>query len=236
MADDDPPNIIPFGKHKGKTVEEVQLVEPSYLDWLIGQPWFRDRHVILYQTVINRGGEPEETPEHNALQVLFLDNGFCLRFIYALGFNPTRVFERRRNERISELEDKHRAVVKTISELGRTTYGQFKPEEYLEYIEREKRERFEPSVEGRAFEAQGWDVVFEAPYAGRFAIEIKPSVGDDYPAILRQINTLRHRSYGVPVLFLERYVGVGATREQFIAIFKQAGIAVVFRDQVDAPR
>lgn len=26
--------IIPIGKHKGKSIEEVRLIEPQYLDWL----------------------------------------------------------------------------------------------------------------------------------------------------------------------------------------------------------
>jgi hypothetical protein len=36
--------------------------------------------VTLHQTIINRGAEPEETPDHNSLQVLFLDDEFCMRF------------------------------------------------------------------------------------------------------------------------------------------------------------
>ena len=35
------------------------------------------------------------------------------------------------------------------------------------------------------------------------------------------------------ILFLERYVGVGATVEQFVEIFNSARIAVVFRDEVE---
>jgi hypothetical protein len=31
----------------------------------------------LNQVIINRGSEPEETPDHNAMQVKFLDDEFC---------------------------------------------------------------------------------------------------------------------------------------------------------------
>lgn len=81
MSDNDgKSNIIPFGKHKGRLIEEVLVDDPNYLQWLMRPAWFRDRHVALYQVIINRGAEPEETPEHNALQVLFLDDTFCIAF------------------------------------------------------------------------------------------------------------------------------------------------------------
>src|SRR5262245_17855383 len=78
---DQPANIIPIGKYKGRTVEEILLEDPSYLEWLGGQDWFRTKHVNVYQVIINRGGEPQDTPEHNALQVKFLDEDFRERFI-----------------------------------------------------------------------------------------------------------------------------------------------------------
>jgi hypothetical protein len=80
----DTPNVIPFGKHRGKLVEELLVDDPKYVEWLSGQDWFRDKFSILYQVIINRGPETQETPEHNALQVLFLDDGFCTAFIDAM--------------------------------------------------------------------------------------------------------------------------------------------------------
>jgi uncharacterized protein (DUF3820 family) len=64
-----PANIVPFGKYKGRLIEEVLVDDPGYLQWLAGQVWFRDKFAVLYQVIINRGGEPQDTPEHNALQV-----------------------------------------------------------------------------------------------------------------------------------------------------------------------
>src|SRR5437660_7532041 len=78
---DQPANVVPFGKYKGRLIEELLVDDPSYLQWLAGQQWFRDRFAVLYQVVINRSGEPQETPEHNALQVKFLDDDFCLQFL-----------------------------------------------------------------------------------------------------------------------------------------------------------
>ena len=56
-------NIVPFGKHKGRLLEELLLDDPNYLQWLASQDWFRAKYATLYQIVINRGAEPEETPE-----------------------------------------------------------------------------------------------------------------------------------------------------------------------------
>jgi uncharacterized protein (DUF3820 family) len=77
-------NIVPFGKYKGRLIEEVIADDPNYLQWLSGQDWFRAKFTTLYQVIINRGAEPAETPEHNALQVRFLDDEFCLAFLRQL--------------------------------------------------------------------------------------------------------------------------------------------------------
>jgi len=61
-----------------------------------------------------------------------------------------------------------------------------------------------------------------------FSIEIKPTVGDDYPTVLRQMLAGKVR-----YLFLEDYTGTGATRNQFIDIFAASGRTVVFKEDVD---
>ena len=72
--------IVPFGKYKGRPVEAL-AADRSYTDWLTAQPWFRDRYQGIYTLIINNFTEPSETPEHNAFQVLFLDDEFCLRCV-----------------------------------------------------------------------------------------------------------------------------------------------------------
>jgi hypothetical protein len=91
-----------------------------------------------------------------------------------------------------------------------------------------------------------------------FHIEVKPNVGDDYPAILRQMRTARERllrqawegnggvrwtpyqyalssgylNSALPqheILFAGEYTGKGATKEQMVQIFKSAGIDVVWQ-------
>lgn len=71
--------------------------------------------------------------------------------------------------------------------------------------------------------------VASATQRDEFAIEIKPVVADDYPAVLRQMS--RNKS---EYLFVDRYEGEGATEAQFVAIFAASKRKVVFKRDVDA--
>jgi uncharacterized protein (DUF3820 family) len=57
MGDDGKGTVVPFGKYKGRLVEELLVADPSYLQWLCGQDWFRAKFVSLHQVIINRGAE-----------------------------------------------------------------------------------------------------------------------------------------------------------------------------------
>jgi hypothetical protein len=80
MASNEKGAIIPFGKYKGQPVEILQG-DSDYLQWLLAQDWFRTRFASVYNVIINYSGEATETPEHNALQVLFLDDAFCIALL-----------------------------------------------------------------------------------------------------------------------------------------------------------
>jgi hypothetical protein len=55
-------DVVPFGKS---------------LDLLVQQDWFKTRYANIYNVVVNTTvGEPEETPEHNRYQAMFLDEKF----------------------------------------------------------------------------------------------------------------------------------------------------------------
>lgn len=69
--------IVPFGKYKGQPVE-VMADDREYCDWLLAQPWAKQKLGAVYNIVINSGAEPQDTPEHNALQAKFLDDSVCL--------------------------------------------------------------------------------------------------------------------------------------------------------------
>jgi hypothetical protein len=55
-----------------------------------------------------------------------------------------------------------------------------------------------------------------------FRIEVKPVVGDDYPAVLRRMKTAHNN-----VLLVGEYNGAGATWEQLVKVFALSNISVV---------
>src|SRR5262249_17313311 len=66
---------------------------------------------------------------------------------------------------------------------------------------------------------------------GPFHIELKPVIGDDYPAVLRQMKRTK-----ADVLVVGEYTGAGATREQFVKTMTTEGIRVVFVSEMATPK
>ena len=91
---------------------------------------------------------------------------------------------------------------------------------------------------------RGFDVYFGGIHSDSRAVagvEIKPTVGDDYPAILRQIRRAAEGNYSQVIATVKRlflligtYTGKGATEQQFRDFFKSQGVTVIFDDEVDA--
>jgi hypothetical protein len=50
--------------------------DESYVQWLLAQDWVKAKYGNFYTLIVNNFTEPDETPEHNALQALFLDDAF----------------------------------------------------------------------------------------------------------------------------------------------------------------
>jgi uncharacterized protein (DUF3820 family) len=235
--------VVPFGKYKGQPLEAM-AADTQYLDWLTAQPWFRERYANLYTLVVNNFGEPSETPEHNELQAMFLDDAFCLRFLerYSPGWALKQLAEYWQ-EAVKEVRRAERPCVwkrsceadcdwcysyawtenllfdgKTFAVfpiVGKVTDRQF---EYNGRMCRSADVFLVGSAKGEAIRQCAEIEV---------AIELKPSIGDDYPAVLRQM-----RASGTTCLVTRYYTGIGATREQFIAIFQSAGRSVVFLDEL----
>jgi len=169
--------IIPFGKYKGQPLEVLQN-DLQYLDWLRSQDWFKTTYPQINTIIINNFKEPDETPEHNKLQMLFLDDSICKKLFI------------------------HHFKIKGIN-LN---------EEF----------KFDSAI----FENKGIDVTF-CFYTGYrsgyylFKLEIKPNLGDDYPAILRQmINN------DAQFLIADTFTALGATLDQVKELFKRSNKSV----------
>jgi uncharacterized protein (DUF3820 family) len=118
---------------------------------------------------------------------------------------------------------------------------------FLERVQRKVPEQYAKFLKVD-FESHGFDVHFHCRFPSddphmtydhsclELFVECKPTVADEYPAVLRQMKKAisgwahaRNNS----VLVLGEYQGVGATREQFVRIFYNAGIPVVFLHEIE---
>lgn len=280
--------IVPFGKHKGEPVE-VMLADPGYKDWLLAQPWVRDRYPTFHQTIINySSGAAVETPEHNEMQARFLDDAYCI------------------------------ATAKTVLNKsffdGGLAAGQAErklPQPVVPLLNRGIRSEIYPArVFGRQFEMEGWDVRFKVEGAmmlfeidtppecicscdhsqcdedavckdedgggycphrihvrengerwqhcvkeciwrdGETArwlsgdpedrsyqpndvtlhIECKPDLGDDFPAVLRQVKS--HGGVGVWVVVVRRADFTSVSFEQVYKMFGESRIHLVAENRI----
>ena len=92
------------------------------------------------------------------------------------------------------------------------------------------------------FEVNGWDVKLRGkatPPVGdsteiTIYIELKPTLGDDYPAVLRQMkaNSRDTDRYDRRVLLFDRFTTEQVTLEQVKAIFKASGFTVLVLDDI----
>lgn len=216
--------LLTFGKYKNQPVEILQS-DPNYKNWLTGQDWFKSQHRNLYTLIINNFGEPLDTPEHNKLQGFFLERDFCIAFSRFV--NP------------SFFEDVENTPV-TISGISTTSF--FLKADTIESID----------VCDLKFEEEGIDVSFSIRVSFRnkftrktsdeewikqveshskwskvFKVEIKPSVGDDYPSVLRQM-----KASGAGYLLVGNYCGEGIDRRAFIKLFQSQNKKVIFVEDV----
>jgi uncharacterized protein (DUF3820 family) len=251
--------IIPFGKHKGKSLETLAK-DTQYCEWLLNQDWFRDKYQTIYQIVINNFGEPNETPEHNTLQVKFLDDDFCLALANLYKWIPINVKENIENIR-NELK-KHEINYRNLPE----NYGLHYPsEEYsIKSNLKDKIKDLEHEIKSfedinnflmdkkplfkfkKDFEIGGWDVavnIFTTPenhnlkfyYLNyyKMSIEIKTNLGDDYPAILRQMKSADPNT-GKPCLVYDNFTAIGAKLEDIKKIFATSNFRVFSINEIEA--
>ena len=73
-------DTVPFGKYRGRPVIDL-LADRAYCEWLAAQPWFREKFVNVYNVILGTGSEPQDTPEHNAMQARYLNHNEALRLI-----------------------------------------------------------------------------------------------------------------------------------------------------------
>jgi uncharacterized protein (DUF3820 family) len=236
------PVVVPFGKYKGQPLEML-LRDESYVDWLTAQTWFQEKFNSLYTLVINNYHvQPVDTPEHNRMQIKFLDEAYRLKLAYLVTGRKLFDFDQQHfNENFSDFLFRLKGMIKDESELNLI----------IAKIEKMKLLRM-TDVE---FEQKGIDVRYEVSYGyGNISIsastvditkkisekfwdncwnltlkvELKPTIGDDFPAILRQM-----KDYRANVLVFGEYSGSGATEQEFKQYFESQRMKVIQESDIE---
>ena len=215
--------LIPFGKFKGQPVSQLEH-DPQYAQWILATPGLRDKFPRFYSIVVNNFGEPADSPEHNSLQAMFLDEEFAMSVIAKIGgWNiPEKIQQKQKTyfNQMTRWNDDRLSTTPVIS---------------LEFIS------LSCDVE---FEVNGWDVKItpidvilvdgkherwgRGPVNADLPkfIELKPSIGEDFPAVLRQVKSRREiqsavitREFCAESVSLENVVKMFATSKiQFLLL------------------
>jgi hypothetical protein len=79
--------LVPFGKYKDQPVE-LMLADQDYVEHMMTQPGFmaflQQRHLWLFNIITVGAPKTDDTPEHNQMQVKFLERDFQYAFIEAV--------------------------------------------------------------------------------------------------------------------------------------------------------
>ena len=242
--------IIPFGKHKGKPVE-ILATDKQYMDWLLAQSWFRERHVNLYNVVINNFREPVDTPEHNKIQIRFLKPEYRVKLAYIVNpklfdNNSTKINIAMRHILNSKERNESEYFIKALLNPSMEDEFGLYSRQLLRYSKPifEKVDVHFALWYGIHFYYDnnhyngGW-TQFRQDICSSYWIEIKPTISDDFPAILRQMKISmpverndwqRERFY---TLLVGSYTGTSATKEEFIEFFETQGYKVVFEEELE---
>jgi hypothetical protein len=261
--------FIPFGKYKGQPLEAIQSDKP-YLDWLLAQSWFKEKHNDFYTIIINNFQEPADTPLHNSMQMKFLNPDYVLALLtefdselkeYKIVFTDFEVHGWDVRTRLSgecgvkldkyrALESQKKAKLVEYEELSAEAN---KNEPVLDYVRDRKpgdyfrhqeamdnhrhREKYGPKIKELADELKVLNELLDKFHFNNkdYWIEIKPTVSDDFPSVLRQIVAMsqneKFRNFpwnNTKILLVGEYTGIGATKEEFIAFMNSKNINVIF--------
>lgn len=242
--------IIPFGKHKGKPVE-VLASDKQYLDWLIEQSWFKEKHINLYNVVINNFREPSDTPEHNRIQIKFLKLEYRIKLAYLVNpnlfANNSETINKAIHLKLNSPEQKENNLfLKALAnpnekdEFGLYTRQLFK---YSKPVFEKVDVSYSIWYGSRFYYKSagynvGW-IWFNQEKHSTYSVEIKPTISDDFPAILRQmkasmpVEKSTWQTEKFYILLLGNYTGTGATQEEFVEYFGTQGYRVVFENEIE---
>ncbi len=216
--------IVPFGKYKGKPVTDL-LADPKYLEWCKQQSWF-EKYQVVYNICVNQtissNDTNSKTPAHNKLQILFSDNKI----------NAIKLLRRCIFNKNGPIPNKRRYDFRVICE------GIYNWDIIIENISTYKCVC--DATTHMECECDGSECDYKSYKRHRnIYIEIKPLLGEDYPAVKRKMDTqitlTRNEDKYAPrtfLLLIKEFNAESASKEQLITYFRSSGITVVFIDDL----
>jgi len=218
--------MIPFGKYKGQPVSQLAC-DPQYVQWLLSQPWFKERYGGIQTLIVNNfKGDDGDTPEHNEFQSEFLSLPFAYSvFCASLRGKPFGDWEeallydfRDSVEKFSESKSFNRG----FEEEGWDVYFQMEyaawgvlPKEHPE-LQRKNMEDYTRYDDGSR--DIGW--------GGLCFIEVKPTLAEEFPSVLRQVKARRGRR-GKCVVLVKDFLTESVSFESVRRIFSSSGVRLL---------
>lgn len=239
-------DIVPFGKYKGQPIE-VLSNDRQYCEWLMSQGNFLDRYSGIKTLIINNFKEPEDTPEHNKIQALFIKDSFCIAVLKSIGYSIEKisasvhfkndlhqdVFERYPDDIKNNLKealklcDELKAFDIKVSQVKFETEGadvfvriSLLPQDYYQEIYK-KLDKVYYRNKSETIRCDFTELIWNRFHFNipDLRIEIKPMIGDDYPSVMRQMKANKCN-----VLFYSSYSGSGISEADMRKIFSMSNI------------
>lgn len=199
--------VVPFGKYAGMAVRDLVAKDPTYVNWLMNQSRTAKQFPELHAALRARAPADSDSPEHNAIQVKFLDKNYRLAcFVAALERQGLRAEDVKKD--LGDLVTDNNAYF----EVGNVDVS-------VHWIGTHEKRNFGALLHNRDL-ADHWG---SSPYTEDYNtnIEIKPSMGDDFPSVIRQVRRL-----GCRLLVVDRYEGQTPARD-VAAMFATARCTIV---------
>lgn len=213
------------------------------------------------------GAAASETPQHNLMQAEYFSEAAVSAVLRVLGLSETPVMRAATGQELLDhwkATGTHIDRYEWNRSQREQYWGRVKVWDGSKHIERlmtdEEKTALEEKIKASTYtgkvptertsyhvadltiELAGWDIVahFRAKEnSGRIGLELKPSIGDDYPAVLRQVTTRTKNSaqysrlaLNEVVVVYNRYTG-SVLIDTVVKMFKASGVRLISHSDVE---
>jgi hypothetical protein len=266
-----PTVTLPFKRFVGKPVTEM-LADQGYIDWCNKQPHLKEKMSIIINQYITNNSQASATPAHNKLQNQFLDKTLQKKLLWKTCPSIPKMFQQL--DELYKLPEYRQlfgdfkmeieysnwkfhvewkynwdiALFVTIVSDGMSIPYNLESQDID--IKKTLATKFN-SIKNISISDYGNSINIKVNVTRKILCELKPTLGDDYPDVLRKMRKQievteayflsidkscdsqdRHKrtgsNYGIYILIIGEFNSESATKEQLIEIFKTAKIQVIF--------